>query len=105
MTNTRRGLGSAEGTIDEAAQNRTVHDVPRDTGVVPEIRKSPRMPRPKKDKQLAGPVRMSPRNLRFGKISMEEKGKAVIIKTNDKEEDLQALVDEIEATEDMEEDI
>ena len=48
---------------------------------------------------------MSPLNPRFGKISMEEKGKVVTIETDGEEEDLQALVDEIEAAEDMEEDI
>lgn len=48
---------------------------------------------------------MSPQNLRFGKLSMEEKGKVVTIETDDKEEDLRALVDEIEEAEDMEEDI
>ena len=36
---------------------------------------------------------------------MEEKGKVVTIEINDEEEDLQALVDEIEADEEMEEDI
>jgi len=36
---------------------------------------------------------------------MEEKGKTVTIETNDKEEDLQALVDEMEEVEDREKDI
>jgi len=36
---------------------------------------------------------------------MEEKGKAVTIETDDEEEDLQALIDEIEIDEEMEEDI
>lgn len=48
---------------------------------------------------------MSPQNPQFGKLLMEEKGKAVTIETFDEEEDLQALVDEIEEVEDMEEDI
>ena len=48
---------------------------------------------------------MSSRNPRFVKISMEEKGKAITIETDDEEEDLQALIDEIEEVEDMEEDI
>lgn len=39
-----------------------------------------------------GLVRMSLRNPRFGKLSMEEKVKAVIIESDDKEEDLQALI-------------
>jgi len=45
------------------------------------------MLRPKKDKQVAGPVCMSPRNTRFGKFSMEEKGKVVTIETDDEKED------------------
>ena len=48
---------------------------------------------------------MSPRNPRFGKLSVEEKGKVVTIETDDEEEYLKALIDEIEAAEDMEEDI
>lgn len=41
---------------------------------------------------------MSPRNPRFGKLSMEEKDKVVIIETDYEEENLKALVDEIEAS-------
>ena len=48
---------------------------------------------------------MSSRNTQFSKLSMEEKGKAVTIETDDEEEDLQALIDEIEIDEEMEEDI
>ena len=48
---------------------------------------------------------MSPWNPWFSKLSMEEKGKAITIKIDDKEEDLQALFNEIEEAEDMEEDI
>lgn len=48
---------------------------------------------------------MSPGNSWFSKLSMEEKRKVVTIETDDEEEDLQALIDEIEAAEDMEEDI
>jgi len=51
-------------------------------GDTPEIPKSPQTPRPKKDKQAVGPVCMSSRNLSFGKLSMEEKGKVITIKTN-----------------------
>ena len=78
-------MGSAEGTTDEAAQNPTIHDVPGDTRVASKIPNSPWAPRPKKDKQGAGPVRMSPRNL-WHKLSMEEKGKAVTIETGEEEE-------------------
>jgi len=89
MTTTRRGLGFAEGTTHKVTQNHMVYGVPGDTGVMPEIPKSPWMPRPKKDKQTEGPVRMSPRNPRFGKLSMEEKGKAITFETNDEEEEWQ----------------
>lgn len=46
---------------------------------------------------------MSLRNPQFGKSSIEEKGKAVNIEIDDEEEDLQVLVDEIEADEEMKE--
>lgn len=48
---------------------------------------------------------MSLQNLWFGMLSMEEKGKVVTIKIDDKQEELQALFDEIEEVEDVEEDI
>lgn len=101
MMTTRRGLGYVEETTDKAAQNPIVHDIPRDTRVASKIQKSPQMPRPKKDTQATGPVRMSPWNPQFGKLSMEEKGKAITIETNNEEEDLQALADEIEAAKDV----
>lgn len=85
---TRGGLGFEEGTVDKAALTHMVHDVPKGTGVVPKIPKSPQMSRTKKDKQEMGPVHMSPRNLRFRKLSMEEKGKIVTIKIDEEKEDL-----------------
>lgn len=45
---------------------------------------------------------MSPRNLYLGKISMEGKGKVVTIEIDDEDEDLEAVIDEIEADEEME---
>lgn len=48
---------------------------------------------------------MSLWNPHFSKLSIEDKGKTINLETNDKEEDLQALVEEIEADEQMEEDI
>ena len=48
---------------------------------------------------------MSLRGLRFGKLSMEEKGKVVTIETDDEDEDLHTLINEIKATKYMEEDI
>ena len=48
---------------------------------------------------------MSSWNPWFGKLSMEENGKAVTIEIDDEEKDLQALIDQIEEAEDMEEDI
>lgn len=58
----------------------------------PEVPKSPCMLRPHKDKKTMGPVRVSPRNPRFGKLSMVEKGKVITIETKEEEEDLQALI-------------
>ena len=60
---------------------------------------------PKTDTQVAKPIRMSPRNLRFGKLSIEDKGNIVNLETDDEEGDLQAFVEEIEVDEEMEEDI
>lgn len=105
MTNTRVGLEFEEGTTHEAALTHTIHDVSEGTRVAPEIQKSPQMPRPKKDKQAMGPVRVSPSNMWFGKLSMEENGKVVTIETYEEEEDLQALITEVEEEEDMEADI
>jgi len=82
-----------------------VQDVPEGAGVVTEIPKSPWTLRPKKYKQAMGPIRMSPRNPRYNKLSIEEKGKAVMIETDEEEEDLQALIVSTEEEEDMEEDI
>lgn len=74
-------------------------------GDAPEIRKSPRMLRPKKDLQVAGPIRMSPRNPWFGKLSMEEKGKIVNVESDDEEEDPPTFVEEMEPEEEADEDI
>lgn len=57
-----------------------------------EIPKSQRTLKPKKDKEAMGPVCVSPRNLWHNKLSMAEKGKAVIIEIDEEEEDLQALI-------------
>lgn len=76
-----------------------VQDVPKGIQVVPETLKSPWTLRPKTDKQAAGPVCMSPRNLQFGKLSMEEKGKAITIESDEEEEDIQALIVEVEEEE------
>ena len=52
-----------------------------------------------------GLVNMSPRNPQHKKLTMEEKGKVVIIEKNEEEEDLQALIGTVEEEEDMEGDI
>jgi len=54
----------------------------------------PCMPRPQKDKQTMGLVWVSPR---FSKLSTTEKGKVVTTETEEEEEDLQALIVQIEA--------
>lgn len=79
-----------------------VQDVLEGIEVMTEIFKSPRMPRPKKDKQAMEPVHMSSRNPRHSKLSMEEKGKVVTIETEEEEEDLQTLIATAEEEEDME---
>lgn len=95
MTATRPGLGFEEGTTGKAVPTHMVHDVSEETGVGPEIPKSPRTPRSIKDKQATGPVHMSPRDPRFNKLSMEEKGMVVTIKSDEEEEDLQALITKV----------
>lgn len=101
---TMDGLGIDEVIAGEAAQTHMVEDVLEGTDVATEIPKSPRTPRPKKDKQEMVPIRMSLRNL-WHKLSMEEKGKAVTTVTDEEEEYLQALTTATEEEEDVEEDI
>ena len=48
---------------------------------------------------------MSLRNPRHRKLSMEEKGKAVTIETDEEEKDLQALITAMKEEEEVEEDI
>lgn len=81
-----------EMTAEEAAQALTVGDASEGSGIMAEIPKSPRTPRPKKDKQKMVPVCVSPRNLLRTKLSMKEKGKAVTIETDEEEEDLEDLI-------------
>lgn len=90
-------------TIEEAAQALTVGDAPEGVGIVAEIPKSPRMPRPKKDKQVMVPVRVSPWNPLCTKLSVEDKGKVVIIETDEDKANLEDLIIEEEEDEGMEE--
>lgn len=69
-----------------------------------EILKSPHMPRPKKEKQVMVPIRVSPRNPLCSKLSMEEKGKAVTIETDEEEENMEDLIFAEGEDEGMEED-
>jgi len=57
------------------------HEELGDTMFAPDVPKSPRMSWSKKDKQTMGLVHISLRNPRFGKLSMEEKGKAIIVES------------------------
>lgn len=98
----RRGLGFKEGTTSKAAPTHMVHNETEGTQVVREILKLPRTPRPEKDKQAIGPVRMSPRNPQLGRLSMEEKGKIFTIETNEEEDELQALITKVKEEEDVE---
>ena len=54
---------------------------------------------------MKGLVHVSQRNPWFGKLSMAEKGKAVAIETEEEEEDLQALITQIEAQDDEAENV
>lgn len=90
-------------TVEEAAQALTVGDAPEGAGIVAEILKSPCTPRPKKDKQEMVPVRVSPRNSLRTKLSMEDKGKAITIETDEEEEDLEDIIIEEDENEGMEE--
>lgn len=74
-----RVMSTAEGAMESPTPS---------VGNALEIHKLPRTPRPKKDPQVVGPVCMSPQNLQFGKLSMEDKGKMVNLETGDEEEDL-----------------
>ena len=64
-----------------------------------EVPKSPHTPRPRKDKQTMGIVWASPR---FSKVSVVEKGKEITTKIDEDEEDLQALIAQIEAQDEEE---
>lgn len=69
------------------------------------VPKSPRMSQTKKNPQVAISVQKSPRNLRFKKLLMEEKGKTVTIESDEEEEDPSTFVEEIELEHEMDEDI
>ena len=79
-------------TTEEAAQALTIGDALEGARIVAEILKSPRTPRPKKYKQVMVLIHVSPRNPSCTKLSMEEKGKAVTIETNEEEEYLEDLI-------------
>jgi len=86
MTTTKDGLGIEEVTAGKVVQALTMEDVPKGTEGVAEIPKSPCMPRPKKDKQVMAPIRVSLRNP-LRKLLMEEKRKVIAIETGEEEED------------------
>ena len=92
-----------EMTAKEATQALTIGDAPEDSRIMVEIPKSPRTPRPKKDKHVMVPVCVSPRKLLCTKLTMEEKGKAVNIETDEEKEDVEDLVSEEDKDEGMEE--
>ena len=77
---------------EEAAQVLTMGDSPEGARIVAEILKSPRTPRPKKDKQVMVPIRVSLQNLLHTRLMMEEKGKVVNIETDEEEEDLEDIL-------------
>jgi len=62
-------------TAGEVVHALAMGDAPKGAGMVAEISKSPRTPRPKKDKQAMVLIRVSLQNLLCTKLSMKEKGK------------------------------
>lgn len=72
-------------TAEETTQTLTMGDVPKGDGIVVEIPNSPCTPRPKKDKQAADHVCVSPWNPLCKKMSMEDKGKTITIETSEEE--------------------
>jgi len=75
---------------------------PGEAAAALDVPKSPRTPQPRKDKQTIGLVWVS---LRFGKLLVAEKGKAITTEIEEDEEDLQALIAQIEAQDEEEEDV
>lgn len=104
MTATRPEVRFDEDTI-EAAEPHMVHEETEDVALAREVPKSPRMPWPKEDKLMIGPVHVSPRNPWLGKLLMKEKGKAISVKSNEEEEGLQVLIDQTGAQDDEEDDV
>jgi len=92
-----------EMTTEEAMQDMMIGDAPESIRIVTEISKSPCTLGPKKYKQHMVLVCMSPRNPLRIKITMEEKGKAINLETDDEEEDLEEILVEDEEDEKMEE--
>ena len=92
-----------EMTTEEATQALTMGDAPEGIGIVAEILKSLCIPRPKKNKQAMVPICVSPWNPLHTKLSMEEKGKVVIIETSEEAEDLEDLIIAEDEDEGMEE--
>jgi len=70
-------------TVEEVTQALTMGDAPKGVRIVEKILKSPHTPRPKKDKQVMVPIRVSPRNPLRTKMLMEEKGKVVTIESDE----------------------
>lgn len=91
--------------VEDTPKPLIIQEEPGEAENAPEIPRSSRMLRPKKDKQTMGPARVSPQNPRFSKLLMAEKGKVVTLETEEEEEDLQALIAQIEAQDDEMENI
>ena len=104
MTTTKNGLGIEEVTTSEATQAIVVEDVPKGVGVMAKIPKSSRTPRLKKDKHAMAHVHLSQRNPLCSKLSMEEKGKAVMLEKDEEKEYLEALIIAVKEDEGMEAD-
>ena len=72
-------------TPEEAVQEITIVEAPESAEVIFEVPKSPRTPRPKKDKQAMIPVCISPRNPQRTKLTLQEKGKAINLEADEEE--------------------
>lgn len=86
-----------------AIPNEATQNPPPQEGSIAEIPKLPRTLQTKKNTPAAGPIRMSLRNPRVGKLSMKEKGKTIMIESNVQEEDPPTIIKEIEPEAEMEE--
>lgn len=83
MTATRTKVRFAEVNPEPCV----TQEEPGEAVAAPEVLNPPRMPRPQKVKKTMGRVQVSPRNPRFSKLSVAEKGKAITVEIEEEEEE------------------